>query len=201
MPPTLPVFCSRIPEGGEGRALAEGEPSQGLSVDVVHEAGDWGSLSSVAEAVKAASAAVAAELGLHTGEACVALSSDEHVARLNATYRGKPSPTNVLSFPSGAPRSEAMSETEFLGDIVLAAETVTREADALGLPLIHHLQHLVVHGLLHLLGFDHESDEEAEVMESLEVRILARLGLSNPYEEASEPLAFPQSLAERTKTT
>ncbi len=120
-------------------------------------------------------------------EACVALSSDAEVARLNATYRGKQAATNVLSFPAG-PAPAGGGDVRLLGDLVLAAETVTREAAELGLPLEHHLQHLVVHGLLHLLGYDHEMDEEAETMEALEVRILARLGIDDPYAAAGEPL-------------
>jgi probable rRNA maturation factor len=155
---------------------------------VVHEAGDWGEIDRASEAVAAAAAALSSELGISASEACVALSSDEQVARLNAAYRGKPGPTNVLSFPARSAAPTAIAQTRFLGDLVLAAGTVSREAAGLGLPLAHHLQHLVVHGLLHLLGYDHETDAEAQVMEALEVRILARLGIASPYDAPPERL-------------
>jgi probable rRNA maturation factor len=163
-----------------------------LNVDVVHEAGDWGALASVEADVAAAASALAAALDVPDSEACLALSSDENVARLNATYRGKPKPTNVLSFPAsrdtGEPgAADADTGARFLGDLILARETVVREADEQGTPLRHHLQHLVVHGLLHLLGYDHETDADAHTMETLEVRILATLGIANPYLAAEEP--------------
>ena len=124
------------------------------------------------------------------------LADDALVQSLNRSYRGKDAPTNVLSFPFQAPPGawapddvdddgivSAMTEPEprQLGDVVLAVETVTREASAQAVPPVHHLQHLVVHGLLHLMGFDHETDAQAEVMEGLEVEILAALGIGDPY--------------------
>lgn len=187
MPPVVPATCVTSPDGRDGLAPADAEPPIGLRVDVVHEAGDWGAIERVTEAVRSAAAAVATALGVSTSEACIALSSDEQVAQLNAAYRGKPAPTNVLSFPAGGKAARPAAPIQFLGDLVLAAETVSREAEALGLPLEHHLQHLVVHGLLHLLGYDHETDEDARTMEALEVGILARLGIANPYEPADEP--------------
>lgn len=154
-----------------------------IELDVVHEAGDWAGLADIDSIIRRAAEAAAAEpeAELAGASAALALSSDEHVATLNAAYRGKQSPTNVLSFPavsglpveSGAPR--------FLGDIVLAAETVAAEAAAMRIPTSHHLQHLVVHGLLHLAGFDHETEEEATRMEALETRILATLDIADPY--------------------
>jgi probable rRNA maturation factor len=176
MPRAVPAQ-SIIGHEGEARVSADAEPPIGLSVDVVHEAGDWPQLDALIVAVNAAADAVAVELRLSGQSACVALSSDEEVAKLNAVYRGKAAPTNVLSF--AAPASDA--QTRFLGDIGLAAETVAREAEEQGVPLVDHLQHLVVHGLLHLQGYDHQTEAQAQVMEAMEVRILARLGVADPY--------------------
>ena len=187
MPAAVPARSVSGPDGGDAPSLADAEPPIGLAIDVVHDAGDWGPLDAASNAVKTAAAALAAELGITAREACVALSSDAEVERLNATYRGNQAPTNVLSFPAG-PAAEADDAVRSLGDLVLAAETVTRESAELGLPREHHLQHLVVHGLLHLLGYDHENDDEAATMEALEVRILARLGIDDPYAAAGEPL-------------
>jgi probable rRNA maturation factor len=189
MPAALPTRSVSGPDTGEARPPADAEPQIGLLIDVVHEAGDWSRLGDAGEAARGAAAALAAELGIEEGEACLALSSDAEVERLNAAYRGKRAPTNVLSFPAPpALRCVPAGQAPFLGDLVLAAETVTREAGELGVPVAHHLQHLVVHGLLHLLGYDHESDEEADAMEALEVRILARLGIANPYAVVGDPL-------------
>ncbi|MBM3646977.1 MAG: rRNA maturation RNase YbeY [Alphaproteobacteria bacterium] len=104
----------------------------------------------------------------------VALADDKRVRALNARDRKQDKPTNVLSYPSG--------ERDFLGDIVLARQTVWREARSQGKEPADHLAHLVVHGTLHLLGYDHEASEaEAERMEARERRILAKLGIADPY--------------------
>lgn len=148
-----------------------------LDVELVCDAGDWSALGDAERAVQDAVDAVAAWPGLaQNAVVSIALSSDAEVGALNAQYRGKAKPTNVLSFPAGpgAPK-------EFLGDIILAAETVRHEADEQGTALVHHVQHLVVHGLLHLLGFEHETAADAERMETLEISILAELGIASPY--------------------
>jgi len=160
---------------------ADAEPPIDLALDVVHEAGDWGPIARITGIVQAAARALAAELGQSGSTACIALSSDANVAVLNAEYRGKPTPTNVLSFPAGLNAHEPDAQTRFLGDIVLAQETVAREAEERSLPLDHHVQHLIVHGLLHLLGYDHDTDEKACVMEGLETRVLNHLGIPDPY--------------------
>ena len=104
----------------------------------------------------------------------VALSDDRRVQVLNKRDRRKDKPTNVLSYPSG--------ERAFLGDVVLARQTVWREAKSQGKTPADHLSHLVVHGTLHLMGYDHETSEaDAERMEALERRILAKLGIADPY--------------------
>lgn len=108
------------------------------------------------------------------------LADDAQVRTLNRAYRGKDKPTNVLSFPDGT----VLTGVRQLGDIILAYETVAREADEQGKRLKDHLTHLAVHGTLHLLGFDHEVAEEADIMEACEIRILARMGIANPYETA-----------------
>ncbi|HEY3694616.1 rRNA maturation RNase YbeY [Phenylobacterium sp.] len=105
----------------------------------------------------------------------VLLADDAALAELNGRFRGKPQPTNVLSFPA-APNPE-----DHLGDVALACGVCTREAREQGKPLAAHLQHLVAHGVLHLLGYDHMDDAEAERMEGLERVILAGLGVADPY--------------------
>jgi probable rRNA maturation factor len=110
----------------------------------------------------------------------IALADDRAVRRLNRDFRGSDRPTNVLSFPADS-RATTPGAPRFAGDVVLARQTVAREARAQGKPFRDHLTHLVVHGTLHLLGYDHETDIQARLMESLEVRILEGLGISDPY--------------------
>ena len=110
------------------------------------------------------------------GAVVVLLTDDEAVRGLNARFRGKDAPTNVLSFPA-PPNPE-----RHLGDLALAFDVCAREAAEQGKPFEHHLQHLVVHGVLHLLGYDHMSDDEAEAMEGLERIVLAGLGAPDPYQ-------------------
>lgn len=109
------------------------------------------------------------------GLVAVLLTDDEAVAELNAEYRRKAGPTNVLSFPA------AQNPEGFLGDLALAYGVCVREAAAQGKPLDHHVQHLVAHGVLHLVGYDHMSEDEAAEMEGLERRLLAALGVPDPY--------------------
>jgi probable rRNA maturation factor len=137
----------------------------------------------------AAGAALAAERnGVEDGPVLVGivLTDDSEQRELNRTWRGKDSPTNVLSFSIADPAEQApagapIGAPVLLGDVVLAFETVAREAAAQGKTLPDHLSHLIVHGVLHLLGFDHESDAEAAIMEARETEILTALGVPAPY--------------------
>lgn len=142
-------------------------------IDIEIEDEAWTSATPDAEALalRAATAALAAS----EGSVVVLLTDDATVADLNIRFRDKPGPTNVLSFP--APDNPEGS----LGDIALAFGVCAREAEEQGKPLAHHLQHLVAHGVLHLLGYDHLDDIEAEEMEALERQILAGLDIPDPY--------------------
>jgi probable rRNA maturation factor len=115
-------------------------------------------------------------------EVSVRLVDDDEMADLNGRYRDKPQPTNVLSFPSELPDE---LELPLLGDIVICAPVVNREAEQQGKSPAAHWAHMTVHGTLHLLGYDHVENEDAQRMESLETRILATMGLPCPYEQTS----------------
>jgi len=144
---------------------------------------DWDDL---AERASRAAAQVAQELAHPRLCASVLFTSDEDVRALNAEWRGKDKPTNVLSFPM-LERDDLLElaldgPPEMLGDIALAFETCTRDAEEKGIPVAQHATHLIVHGLLHLAGYDHEtSDEDADAMEALETKALAVLGYADPY--------------------
>jgi probable rRNA maturation factor len=112
-------------------------------------------------------------------EATVVLSNDSAVRALNQQFRGKNQPTNVLSFPP--PPASKGSKMAEIGEIIIAFETVRKEAVTQGKPFVNHLGHLVIHGILHLLGYDHERPGQARVMERLEADILSMLGMPNPY--------------------
>jgi probable rRNA maturation factor len=152
------------------------------SIDVVIASARWRQAPRAATVVRRAiRAAVPARA--RNAELSVILTSDRAVRTLNRRWRGRDKPTNVLSFPAPPPAGRAISRgaPRHLGDIVLAYETVAREARAERKPLDHHIAHLALHGFLHLLGYDHESHGQAEAMERRERRILARLGVPDPY--------------------
>lgn len=157
-------------------------------IDVVIEDERWAAFEAVETLVLRAGSAAAAHSGVtmrEDAEIAVLLADDATIQKLNAQWRAQDKPTNVLSFPAAEPAR--ISESPMLGDIIIARETLLREAqDEMKKP-DHHLQHLVVHGVLHLLGYDHETDHEAEEMEALERKILAGLGIADPYADA--PLA------------
>lgn len=108
------------------------------------------------------------------GAISLVLTDDAEIQQFNRDYRGKDRPTNVLAFPSDAP--------DELGDILLAYRYICKEASAQGKAFTDHMTHLLVHGILHLHGYDHETDAEADEMETLEVSLLRKLGIANPYE-------------------
>jgi probable rRNA maturation factor len=151
-----------------------------LSIDIVHESPLWDAEPGADTLLQKAVETAAAALSTSAAELAIVLSDDSQVRRLNSEWRGMDKPTNVLSFPSpeaGGP----MDGVRLLGDIVIAYETTAREAKDEGKPFAHHLSHLAVHGFLHLLGYDHENDSDAEAMEACERTILAQLGVPDPY--------------------
>jgi probable rRNA maturation factor len=163
-----------------------------LSVET-HEASPWpDALDWEARAAEAAAAALALTpwAGLADVaplvEIAVRLTNDEEVHALNRDFRGKDKPTNVLSFPQvQTDLLDTLSNSDdgeiLLGDIVLARETCAREAEEKGISIPDHATHLIVHGTLHLVGYDHMDDASATAMEALEVKALASLGIANPY--------------------
>jgi len=150
------------------------------AIDIAVSCPLWNGRPNAKRALRRAIRCAAAVLPLPADEVSIALADDPTVRALNRRWRHKDMPTNVLSFPASAARAHG-GTPRLLGDIVIAYETVEREAHAQRKPFAEHLMHLAVHGFLHLAGYDHEADGEAQVMEHLESAILARLGVPNPY--------------------
>jgi len=164
-----------------------------LEVDIETSAPAWLETIPDAEAVcrRAAQAAFAAAgPQTHCAEISLVLADDARMQELNRDYRGEDRPTNVLSFGAlddgGSERPAGADAPVLLGDVVLAYETIAAEAAENGRSPADHLSHLVVHGMLHLFGYDHRTDAEADAMERLEVRVLASLGLPDPYADPSD---------------
>jgi probable rRNA maturation factor len=135
----------------------------------------------VHRAIAAAAETVDADVG--DAELAVMLTDDAGIRTLNSNWRGIDKPTNVLSFPALQPTGPVGPDDapRMLGDIAIAYQTTRKEADDEQRPFDHHLSHLTVHGFLHLIGYDHENDDDAEAMEALERQILAQLGIPDPY--------------------
>ncbi len=152
-----------------------------VQVDIAIECEGWPQEAELAAKAGSAFAAASGVLGWEEPFNVSLLFTDNaEIQTLNAKWRGKDKPTNVLSFPAG--QSTVDDGVAFLGDIALALETVQHEALEEGKTFEHHLMHLLVHGFLHLCGYDHETGEaEAEEMETLERAILARLAIADPY--------------------
>jgi probable rRNA maturation factor len=149
------------------------------AIDIVRESALWQAQPGVDGMLRQVIAEAAAEASTKGGELAIVLTDDSRIRALNRVWRGMDKPTNVLSFPA-AKRGKG-APPGVIGDIVIAYETAAREAAAQATPFLHHLAHLAVHGFLHLHGYDHEVEEEAEEMERLEGTILARLDISDPY--------------------
>lgn len=153
-----------------------------LDVDVSVEADEWLAVAGLEDLSRKAINAVLTEtreVVAPTAEVSLLFCDDAKIQELNKAWRGMDKPTNVLSFPAAQPGQVA--KAPLLGDIVVAFETVQRESLDENKHLSDHVSHMVVHGFLHLLGYDHENDADAEKMESAEQRILARLGIADPY--------------------
>src|SRR5258708_4541477 len=159
-----------------------------LSLDISVPSPLWRRLPRARPIARETIAAAASESSdVSEGEVSLCLADDSALRALNLSWRGIDKPTNVLSFPAApvdavADRvGRAQRARLQLGDIALAYETLAREAEDLGVSLADHYRHLLVHGFLHLIGYDHETDAQAERMEALETKILARLGVADPY--------------------
>ena len=147
------------------------------AVDLIVEDEAWNAVDGKARLAETAIAAACAELSERLpGVVAILLTGDDAVAELNTTFRHRDGPTNVLSFPAGE------HADNHLGDIALAAGVVVREAGERGIGVDDHLRHLIIHGFLHLQGYDHVDDADAAIMEDIERRALARLHVADPYE-------------------
>jgi probable rRNA maturation factor len=153
------------------------------SVDIQVQSPLWDSEPAAEETVREAIAAAAKRVPA-AGEVSVALTDDAAIRTLNRDWRGFDKPTNVLSFPASAPKIKGFPI--LLGDIIIAYETLAREAGEEDKPVLHHLAHLAVHGYLHLLGYDHQTDSEANAMEGLEREILNVLRIADPYRDPAQ---------------
>jgi probable rRNA maturation factor len=159
-------------------------PADIPATEVLVTADCWARESSAESIIHRAIEAAASMVDAETGDAEIAvmLTDDAGIRTLNKNWRGIDKPTNVLSFPALQPeRAPSGDAPRMLGDIAIAYETTRSEADTEHKPFDHHLSHLAVHGFLHLIGYDHENDDDAEVMEDLERDILAQLGIPDPY--------------------
>jgi probable rRNA maturation factor len=175
------------PEASSGRNRNSGPMAPfALPITEVLVVADCWQAEPDAEAIIQRAVAAAAEIAdADVGEAelAVMLTDDTGIRTLNSNWRGIDKPTNVLSFPALQPTGAGGPDDapRMLGDVAIAYETTRKEADDEQKPFDHHLSHLAVHGFLHLIGYDHENDDDAETMETLEAEILAQLGIPDPY--------------------
>jgi len=155
-------------------------PAAAPTIDIIVGSPRWKAQRGCKAILLRAVRAAAAMAATRRGELAIVLTDDSTIRALNREWRGKDAPTNVLSF-AAAEGGKGRGAAPLLGDIVIAYETTAREARAGKLPFRHHLAHLAVHGFLHLVGHDHATDTEAEAMEALEIAVLARLDIPDPY--------------------
>ena len=148
-------------------------------IDIQVQSPLWNAQPLAEQTIRDAISAAAGALSTESGEVSILLTDDSEIARLNRDWRGIDKPTNVLSFPASG--HKIGQGDKLLGDIVIAYETLERESTDESRDFLHHLAHLAVHGFLHLIGFDHETDAQAEEMEGLESRIMMRLNMPDPY--------------------
>ena len=146
------------------------------SIDIQTQSPLWQAEPRAEATVRAAIEAAAAALSTPPGEVSIVLTDDSAIRLLNREWRGIDQPTNVLSFPAAQAGGAG-----FLGDIVIAYETLQRECDDEDRLFLHHLAHLAVHGFLHLVGYDHQTDSDAEKMEELESKIMRSMNMPDPY--------------------
>ena len=149
-------------------------------IEVITRSTRWKRQPKASAIVKSAIFAAANALSTPPAELAIVLCNDSAIKTLNRDWRGKNAATNVLSFPAAMPGNKRHA-SPYIGDIVIAFETTAREALAEGKPFRLHLAHLAVHGFLHLLGYDHETERDAQEMERLERRIMAAMAIPDPY--------------------
>lgn len=156
------------------------------TVDIIVEDERWTALGDPEALAQRAIATAFEAAGYEPGsavEVSLLLADDATVQALNRDWRGKDEATNVLSFPSASGPAPDPTQARHLGDLALAFETLAREAEVEGKSLPDHALHLIVHGTLHLLGYDHEVEAAADIMEGIEVEALGRIGVANPYRD------------------
>lgn len=153
-----------------------------IDIDILAESDLWGDGEDVLPLARACANMIWQQLNFtdYSTELSLVLSDDESIRKINAQWRQQDKPTNVLSFPAFN-TLPGQKPGPMLGDIIIARETVEREAQQENKPFNHHLSHMIVHGMLHLLGYDHEEDAEAEQMEEMERKILLALAIPDPY--------------------
>ncbi|AGF74045.1 hypothetical protein BAnh1_01530 [Bartonella australis AUST/NH1] len=155
-----------------------------IIIDITIQSAKWGSKGVLYDISEKVLTATMQHFSFNkvTSELSLLFTDDERMAQINARWRDKNKPTNVLSFPA-FPLKAGQRPGPMLGDIIIARETVMREAEKEGKSFRDHLTHMIVHGVLHLLGYDHETNDEADQMEELEREILRKLSIKDPYTE------------------